>query len=147
MGDGSVEDPNHSNRLHRALVEGVNLYNGGNFFECHEVLEQVWLEVKEDDKMFLQGIIKIAAAFHHFRKGTFRGMLDLLIAGKGTLEGFEPCYRGVELEEFLKGVDLWIPRARKLLQGGRLDEEAEIPPLRYAQVESDRHWSGVYRQR
>jgi predicted metal-dependent hydrolase len=121
-------------RLDRVLREGVSLFNRGRFFQCHEVLEEVWLQEEGESKVFLQGIIKIAAAFHHFKKGTYRGMLDLLVAGRETLAPFRPSYRGLELSRFLEAIDSWIPRARELLRGGEVDE-ATIPSLRYTSEE------------
>jgi predicted metal-dependent hydrolase len=127
-----VEERERLHRLLRALEEGVRLYNSGLFFECHEVLEEAWLQEEGDDKAFLQGIIKVAAAFHHFKQGTYKGMLDLLIAGRDTLERFRPQRHGIELEEFLRAIESWIPRARSLLEGRGMEGTAEIPPLKYS---------------
>ncbi len=127
----SSERSSRLDRLHKALEEGVSLYNSGHFFECHEVLEEIWLEEDGKDKAFLQGIIKIAAAFHHYKKGTYRGMLDLLIAGRGALEPFKPAYLGVELEHFLQAVEEWIPRASRLMSGGMRVPRHVIPSLTY----------------
>ncbi len=117
--------------LHAALEEGVSRYNCGDFLECHEVLEEVWLVEDGDDKAFLQGLIKIAAGFHHYRRGTFRGMFDLLRAGREVLGPFRPAYQGVELTAFLRAVDSWVIEAEKLLNGEMVEEETEIPPLVY----------------
>lgn len=118
-------------RLHRGLGEGVNLYNAGRFFEAHEVLEDVWLEEEGDDKTFLQGIIKIAAAFHHYGKGTYRGMRNLLQAGSQMLKPYRPSYRGIELAGFLSQIEAWIPRAAQLVAGEKLGHSESIPSLVY----------------
>lgn len=47
-----------------ALAEGLRLYHGGEFFAAHEAWESVWLESPEPEKMFLQGLIQVTAAFH-----------------------------------------------------------------------------------
>ncbi|MEE9592075.1 MAG: DUF309 domain-containing protein [Thermoplasmata archaeon] len=118
-------------RLHRGLREGVSLYNAGRFFEAHEVLEDVWLEEEGDDKTFLQGIIKIAAAFHHYGKGTYRGMRNLLQAGSQMLKPYRPAYRGVELADFLSQIADWIPRAAQLVAGDGPGLSEPIPSLVY----------------
>lgn len=72
----------------RALVrEGVALFNGGQFFECHEVLEQAWLSAQGAEKLFLQGLIQVAVAFYHLRRGNFPGAERLLGAGIEKLSG------------------------------------------------------------
>jgi len=45
---------------------GILHFNAQEFFEAHEVWEEVWLVEAEPEKTFLQGIIQIAAAFHHY---------------------------------------------------------------------------------
>ncbi|MFQ5907728.1 MAG: DUF309 domain-containing protein [Thermoplasmata archaeon] len=127
----NVGEKEREERLHRGLREGVTLYNAGRFFEAHEVLEDVWLEEEGDDKIFLQGIIKIAAAFHHYGKGTYRGMRNLLQAGSQMLEPFRPAYRGVELADFLSQIETWIPRAMQLVEGEDPDPSDSIPSLVY----------------
>ncbi len=117
------------------MAEGVRLYNAGSFFECHEVLERVWLSTDGKERVFLHGLIKIAAAFHHYSKGTYRGMLDLLEAGSSALDDLRPSYQGVELEKFLTCVREWIPRAEHLLRGGRQRRDWQIPPMQYDRPE------------
>ncbi|MEE9163882.1 MAG: DUF309 domain-containing protein [Thermoplasmata archaeon] len=118
-------------RIHRALREGAELYNTGLFFETHEVLEDVWLVEEGEDKPFLQGLIKIAAAFVHFKKGTYQGMWDLLQGGRQMLEPYRPEHRGVELANFLREIEKWIPWAERLLAGEDLEIAEPIPSMVY----------------
>ncbi len=78
--------------LHRiAFRRGIEQFNAGHFFEAHETWEEVWLHSPEPDKTFLQGIIQIAAAFHHRSRGNDRGTPTLLQAGLKRLARFPPC--------------------------------------------------------
>lgn len=70
--------------------EGVALFNRSQFLECHEVLEQLWLESSGDRKLFLQGLIQIAVALHHLRGGNLRGARRLLEAGMEKISGHAP---------------------------------------------------------
>jgi predicted metal-dependent hydrolase len=47
--------------------EGLRLFNAGAFWEAHEALESVWRELPKgsEERAFYQGLILIAAAFHH----------------------------------------------------------------------------------
>jgi uncharacterized protein len=47
-----------------SLAEGLRWYDAGEFFAAHEAWESRWLESKEPEKTFLQGLIQVAAAFH-----------------------------------------------------------------------------------
>src|SRR3970040_1227213 len=54
---------------------GLDCFNRREFFVCHEVLEEIWLEETEEEKPFYQGIIQVAAAFHHYLNGNLPGTL------------------------------------------------------------------------
>ena len=59
----------HSERF----AAGLKQFNSRLFFDAHETWEEIWLASAEPDKTFLQGIIQIAAAFHHYGRGNMRG--------------------------------------------------------------------------
>jgi hypothetical protein len=77
---------------------GIAQFNRGEFFECHESWEEIWLAAPEPDKTFLQGIIQVAAAFHHYRRGNLAGARSLLSEGLRKIERFPDGYRGIALE-------------------------------------------------
>jgi uncharacterized protein len=72
-----------------ALAEGLQCYRAGQFFEAHEHWETVWLKVAEPDKTFLQGLIQMTAAFHHWQRGNPAGTASLLRQALQKLERFE----------------------------------------------------------
>ena len=43
------------------FIKGIDEFNRQLFFECHETLEELWLEERGEDRKFYQGIIQIAA--------------------------------------------------------------------------------------
>ena len=51
----------------RKSEEGLKLFNSGNYWDCHEALEPLWLQASSLDKQFLSGIILLAAALHKAR--------------------------------------------------------------------------------
>lgn len=77
--------------------QGIILFNSGEFFKAHEVWEELWLAATESDKLFLQGMIQLAAAFHHHTRGNREGTKSLLEAGLNKLEKFPGEFRGVNL--------------------------------------------------
>ena len=48
------------------LHEGLRCFHSSAFFEAHEHWESVWLEAKEKEMTFLQGLIQVAVSFHLF---------------------------------------------------------------------------------
>ncbi len=59
--------------LPEEFLLGVELFNSGKFFECHEVWEIVWLKAKGDEREFLHAMIQAAAALHHVQRGNLKG--------------------------------------------------------------------------
>lgn len=67
--------------------EAVALFNQGEFFECHEVLEDLWRPLPAGpEKMFLQGLLQVGVGFHHWKNGNHTGAKNLLAAGLEKLE-------------------------------------------------------------
>ena len=52
-----------------AIAEAVSLFNAERFWEAHEVLESQWRVAQGDEKLLLQGLILVCAAFVHEQKG------------------------------------------------------------------------------
>lgn len=66
--------------------KGVELFNAGEFHECHEVLEVFWKEEPEPDRQLTQGIIQVAVAMYHAERGNFVGSEKLLVRGLQRIE-------------------------------------------------------------
>lgn len=43
-------------------------FNAGNYYEAHDVLEDLWLRTEGRDASFYKGLIQLAGAFVHLRK-------------------------------------------------------------------------------
>jgi len=52
------------------FLEGIDHFNSRRFWEAHEAWETLWLEAESDLDQYLQGLIQIAAAYHHIQRGT-----------------------------------------------------------------------------
>jgi uncharacterized protein len=89
---------------------GVELFNSGKFFEAHEAWEEIWLTESEPDKTFLQGMIQVAAAFHHHGRGNERGMQSLLAAGLAKLDGISGGRWGICAATLCEDARGWLER-------------------------------------
>lgn len=118
-----------------ALCRGIEQFNRGEFFAAHETWESVWLEASGPDKIFLQGIIQIAAAFHHWRGGNAQGTLSLLRRGLDKLTIFPREYRGVCVDRLREQAGQW---ARALETGAR-NATGKLPAI---EIEPMRHGGG-----
>ena len=117
---------------------GIALFNSRKFFEAHEVWEDLWLAEPEPEKTFLQGLIQLAAAFHHHSRGNSRGTQSLLAAGLGKLESFPDVHRGMELAKLRAQAELW----EETFRGGRKLKLLNPPRIRVAATTSPKKQRG-----
>ena len=87
--------------------QGIRLFNGAQFFEAHEALEDVWRGAPGPQRKFLQGLIQIAVALHHHSKGNLVGCRSLLQRGIRNLAPYPDLQFGLELAIFRDEVELW----------------------------------------
>lgn len=88
--------------------EGVDLFNREKFFEAHEVWEDLWHEVRDTDRSFLQALIQVAAAFYHHQSDNLRGMASQLHKAAGKLVQYPATHRGVRNDLLQAALRRWI---------------------------------------
>ena len=93
------------------LLEGARLFNAGAFFESHEAWESLWHEVEGQERLLLQGLIQLAAAYHHLTHRNAAGARYLYTKGRARLVPWLPAHAGLELREWLTQVDSDFQRA------------------------------------
>jgi predicted metal-dependent hydrolase len=87
------------------LAEGISLIRSGEYFEAHEELEGEWRVAPEEERDFLQGLVHVAVAWHHARRGNRPGCERQLEKAARRLVGYVPEHRGVDVARVLRGVD------------------------------------------
>ena len=99
---------------------GILLFNDGDFFAAHEVLEDAWREAPEPERKFLQGLIQTAVAFHHYSRQNQVGARSLLKRALENLEKYPDDFGGLKLQPLRLSIADWLEA---------LDKEATVPPL------------------
>lgn len=120
--------PDQEASLSLALHKGTLLFNHHLFFEVHEVLEAQWAQENGEVKLFLQGLIQVAVAFHHWENRNLRGAVSLLQDGVEKLAEYQPVFLGVELHDFIAGLDQCGVELRQLGEAGMASFRKELIP-------------------
>jgi predicted metal-dependent hydrolase len=101
-----------------ALARGAELFNQQLYWESHEAWEELWLELEDEPKLFVQGLIQVAAGYH---KATVqmqpRGCVKLLTSALAKLDPAPPDFMGVETQRFLPAVRRTLAEAQRWLAG------------------------------
>jgi predicted metal-dependent hydrolase len=111
---------------------GVDQFNSGYFFECHDTLEEIWMETVGQDRLFLQGLIQVSVGFYHLFNKNLKGAVSQFTKGLNKLDHYCPAHRGVELESFMEKVRLWKDQAERGLRGDNIVlDESLVPKIQF----------------
>ena len=93
--------------MESAYRHGIELFNRGEFFDAHEVLEDVWRAAPAPEKKFLQGLIQVAVALHHYSRGNLVGARSLLKRAHRNLSSYPGQHGGIRLAALRDSVRGW----------------------------------------
>ena len=82
-------------------LQGIEHFNVCDFFEAHEVWEELWTEYSGPDRKFYQGLIQVAVCLHHFGNGNTRGARKLFTSSTAYLEPYRPMHRGLDVDKLI----------------------------------------------
>src|SRR5262245_43977386 len=87
-------------------LAGVVLFNRHDFFEAHEVWENLWLSADVgDDRRYVQGLIQAAVGLYHFSTGNLRGAKKLFGTARTYMEAYPAPHLGLDHAEFWRGME------------------------------------------
>ena len=115
------------------VLEGIEEFNKGEFFECHEYLEEAWMHESGRVRYLYQGILQVGVGFYHLKNGNWRGATGLLRNGTIRLKEFEPETLGVDVAKLVRESERCLQELETLGRE-RLDEfdASRIPKVEWA---------------
>ena len=120
-----------SETIPQEFWQGIELFNTGKFYACHDTLEALWMESTEPDKSFYQGILQISVALYHLGNGNLKGAVILLGEGSNRLARYPSVYSQIDVDELLEQ-SLALLKALQQKQQQQIDSsslEADTLPL------------------
>lgn len=112
---------------HTLLEQGIELFNAGEFFRSHEVLEEIWTHSIQPERWFLQSLIHFAVAFHHHQRGNNIGAVRQLTKGIRKMQGYLPEWGGVRTS----AIEQEARRCLAIIEaGGEIEQFPQIDPGR-----------------
>ena len=109
------------------LREGLCCFHSGALFEAHEHWEAVWLAAQEPEKTFLQGLIQVAASFHHFQRGNYAGTISLLRSALRRLDAYPEAFAGLAVAPLRATIRMWLDALET-------PRRSPLPPLPQLQI-------------
>jgi uncharacterized protein len=87
--------------------EGIELFNHAAFFDAHEALEDVWRAAPHSEKKFLQGLIQVAVALHHYGNGNLAGARSVLRRAFRNISLYPEGFGGIHSASLLHSIAEW----------------------------------------
>jgi hypothetical protein len=105
-------------------LQGIELFNRGQYFECHEVLEKLWQSAPEPERTFLHALIQVAAALHHRQRGNHAGARSVYRRAREKLGSLPPQVMQLDVAALLAQTDAVFTS----------EDTAENPPFNKVQI-------------
>jgi hypothetical protein len=90
---------------------GIELFNAGQYFECHEVLEELWLAAQGAEREFLHAVIQAAVALHHYQRGNLKGAASVYERSRRKLGQLPQQVMGLDTIAFARELDAFFSAA------------------------------------
>lgn len=83
--------------LSAKAIKGLRLFNEGEYFECHEELEDAWNEDEGPGRELYRGILQVGVAYLQIERGNYRGAIKMLLRVHQWLDPLPDVCRGVNV--------------------------------------------------
>jgi predicted metal-dependent hydrolase len=86
-------------------LAGIVFFNRGDFFEAHEVWEDLWADSAAPERRFYQGLIQAAVGLLHFSNGNLGGALKLYRSSQAYMQPYPSPYLGLDTAGFWRQME------------------------------------------
>lgn len=91
-------------------LKGIEHFNRREFFDAHEVWEDVWNDEQGEAKEFVQGLIQFATALHHFEAQNFKGTKILYESGVDLLRPYGEYFWDLPVKKLIEDMTDCVKR-------------------------------------
>jgi predicted metal-dependent hydrolase len=118
--------------LPELVLKGIEEFNKGEFYECHEYLEEAWMREPNRVRFLYQGILQVGVGFYHLKNGNWRGATGLLRNGTARLKEFEPTTLGIDVARLVRECERCLKELEELgRERVREFDPSTVPQVRF----------------
>ena len=101
-------------QLHPKALEGLELFNAGQYWKAHEALEAAWLAEPGELRNLYRGILQAGVAYLHAERGNYQGALKVYARSQRWLAPFPEIAYGIHIGQLRRDLDAVIAEVRRL---------------------------------
>lgn len=102
--------------LSNLAVEGLELFNRGEYFLAHEKLEEAWNEDQSPARNLYRAVIQVAVAYLQIQRRNYNGAYKMFLRLRRWIEPLPEVCRGVDVGRLRKDANQVF---KHLVEGGR----------------------------
>ena len=87
-----------------ALI-GIRLFNQGEYYKCHDALEEAWRQETSPIRELYRSILQVGIAYFQIERGNYRGGMKMLLRVRQWLDPLPAHCRGVNIDQLRQDVD------------------------------------------
>ncbi|KAB2865842.1 MAG: DUF309 domain-containing protein [Anaerolineae bacterium] len=82
------------------VKRGLEEFNAGEYYECHETLETAWMEESGPVRDVYRGILQVAVAYYQIQRGNYNGAMKMFLRSLQWLEPLPAQCQGIDIGRF-----------------------------------------------
>ncbi|PWH12483.1 MAG: DUF309 domain-containing protein [Anaerolineae bacterium] len=90
--------------LPATVRHGLELFNLGEYFEAHEVLEEAWRAERDEIRALYQGILQAAVMYLHITRNNYEGAVKMYQRCMKLLAPWPEICQGVQVGELRRNL-------------------------------------------
>lgn len=91
--------------LPKLVLEGLALFNQGEFYKCHDALEEAWRQETGPIRELYRGILQVGIAYFQIEQGNYRGAMKMLLRVRQWLTPFPDVCRTIHIKQLRQNVN------------------------------------------
>jgi rubrerythrin len=109
----SLED-HCRDQLHPQAIQGLQLFNAGEYFEAHEALEDAWNAERGKVRELYRSILQIAVVYLHVTRGNYNGAVKVYVRSQRWLKDWPGVCRGIDVGRLRMDAESVIEEVKRL---------------------------------
>src|SRR5262245_4920202 len=95
-------------RLDARYLAGIDHFNRREYFEAHEVWEDLWHESAGPEAGFFKGLIQAAVSLYHLERGNLSGARRLFASGRAYMLAAGSPFLGQDVRAFWQEMEAYF---------------------------------------
>ncbi|WP_438503626.1 DUF309 domain-containing protein [Ectobacillus ponti] len=102
-------------------------FNEGDYYTCHDLLEDMWLTEKSN--YFLKGLLQMTVALYHYGYGNVKGARLMMQAAHQYLQPYRPMFWSLDVEKLYPFIEECLRLFPEGVNRVPFEEAGKLPQL------------------